>query len=51
MTLREKTDALHISIEVDAEQEEMSIWQGNACLAVISINYCPNCGAKMQEVE
>ena len=35
------------SIEVDAEQEEMSIWQGDACLAVISINYCPNCGAKM----
>ena len=37
------------SVEVDAEQEEMSIWQGDACLAVISIGYCPNCGARMHE--
>ena len=35
------------SIEVDAEQGEMSIWQGDTCLTVISIDYCPNCGAKM----
>ena len=35
------------SVEVDAEQGEMSIWQGDACLTVISIDYCPNCGAKM----
>lgn len=39
------------SVEVDAEQGEMSIWQGDTCLTVISIDYCPNCGAKMQEVE
>ena len=35
------------SVEVDAESGEMSVWQGNACLTVISIDYCPNCGAKM----
>ena len=35
------------SVEVDAEQGEMSIWQGDTCLAVISIDYCPNCGARM----
>ena len=35
------------SAEVDAEQGEMSIWQGDTCLTVISIDYCPNCGAKM----
>lgn len=34
-------------VEVDAEQGEMSIWQGDTCLTVISIDYCPNCGAKM----
>ncbi len=35
------------SVEVDAEFGEMSIWQGDTCLTVISIDYCPNCGAKM----
>lgn len=35
------------SVEVDAEQGEMSIWEGDTCLTVISIDYCPNCGAKM----
>lgn len=35
------------SVEVDAEKGEMSVWQGDACLTVISIDYCPNCGAKM----
>lgn len=35
------------SVEVDAEQGEMSIWQGDTCLTVISIDYCPNCGVKM----
>lgn len=35
------------SVEVDAESGEMSVWQGDACLTVISIDYCPNCGAKM----
>ena len=34
------------SVEVDAEQGEMSIWQGDACLTVISIDYCPVCGAR-----
>lgn len=37
------------SVEVDAEQGEMSIWQGDTCLTVISIDYCPNCGARMME--
>lgn len=34
------------SIEVDAEQGEMSVWQGDTCLTVISINHCPNCGER-----
>lgn len=36
-----------VSIEVDAYQMEMSVWMGDECLAVFSIDYCPNCGAKM----
>lgn len=35
------------SVEVDAKQGEMSIWQGDVCLTVISIDHCLNCGAKM----
>lgn len=35
------------SVEVDAEFGEMSIWQGDTCLTVISIDYCPNCGARL----
>ena len=34
-------------VEVDREQREMSVWLGDECLAVFSIDYCPNCGAKM----
>ena len=34
-------------IEVDREQYEMSVWFGDECLAVFSIDFCPNCGAKM----
>lgn len=34
-------------VEIDAEQAEMTIWQGDTCLAVISIDFCPNCGASM----
>ena len=36
-----------IYVEVDAEQQEMSVWIGDECIAVFSIDYCPNCGAKM----
>jgi hypothetical protein len=25
----------------------MWIWQEDTCLSVFPINYCPNCGAKM----
>ena len=35
------------SLEIDAEQEEASLWYGDACLAVFHIDFCPNCGAKM----
>lgn len=34
-------------VEIDTEQAEMTIWQGDTCLAVISIDFCPNCGARM----
>lgn len=34
-------------VEVDREQCEMSVWLDDECLAVFSIDYCPNCGAKM----
>lgn len=36
------------SIEVDAEQSELAVWYGDQCLAVFSIDFCPNCGAKME---
>lgn len=39
------------SIEIDAEQQELSIWQGDKCLAYFHIDYCPNCGAKMDKEE
>ena len=35
------------SLEIDAEQAEASLWYGDACLAVFHIDFCPNCGAKM----
>ena len=35
-------------VEVDAEQGEMSVWLGDACLTVIPIDFCPNCGEKME---
>ena len=35
------------SLEIDAEQEEASLWYGDVCLAVFHIDFCPNCGAKM----
>lgn len=34
------------SVEIDAEQSEMTIWQGDTCLVAISIDYCPVCGAR-----
>lgn len=34
------------SVEIDAEQGEMTIWQGDTCLVAISIDYCPVCGAR-----
>lgn len=37
------------SIEIDAEQREMTTWQGDVCLATFSIDYCPNCGAAMSK--
>ena len=33
-------------VEVDTEQQEMSVWLQDECLAVFSIDYCPYCGAK-----
>lgn len=28
-------------------EREMQIWNGDECVAVFPIEYCPNCGAKM----
>lgn len=35
------------SVEIDAESQEMTLWNGDTCLAAISIDFCPNCGARM----
>ena len=32
---------------IEIEGREMSVWDGNKCVAIFSIEYCPNCGAKM----
>ena len=32
---------------IEVEGEEMSVWDGDKCVAIFSIEYCPNCGAKM----
>ena len=29
----------------------MSVWDGDKCVAIFSIEYCPNCGAKMDADE
>lgn len=36
------------SLEIDAEQQEAAVWYGDECLAVFHIDFCPNCGAKME---
>lgn len=35
------------SLEIDAEQQEAAVWYGDECLAVFHIDFCPECGAKM----
>lgn len=37
----------HYSIEIDGKRKELSIWDGDECLEVFGINYCPNCGKKL----
>lgn len=38
-----------VYIEVDAYQMEMTVWMDDECIAVFSIDYCPNCGAKLDK--
>ena len=38
-------------IEIDAEQQELAVWEGDECLAVFPIDYCPKCGAKLSRKE
>ena len=38
------------SLEIDSEQKEASLWYGDECLAAFHIDYCPNCGARMDGV-
>ena len=35
------------SLEIDSEKQETSLWYGDNCLAVFHIDFCPNCGARM----
>lgn len=35
------------SVEIDAESQEMTLWNGDTCLAAISVDYCPVCGSRM----
>ena len=39
------------SVEIDAESREMTLWNDDTCLAAISVDYCPVCGAKMDGAE
>ncbi len=39
------------SVEIDAESQEMTLWNGDTCLAAISVDYCPVCGARMDGAE
>lgn len=32
---------------IDVEGEEMSVWDGDKCVAIFHINYCPMCGCEM----
>lgn len=34
------------SVEIDVEQSELTVWQGDTYLTSIPIEYCPVCGAK-----
>lgn len=39
------------SVEIDAESQEMTLWNGDTCLAAISVDYCPVCGSRMDGAE
>lgn len=39
------------SVEIDAESQEMTLWNGDTCLAAISVDYCQVCGSRMDGAE
>lgn len=38
-------------LEIDPNSEEIIVWNGDNCVASISINYCPMCGRKLRNAQ
>lgn len=49
MSLRNKYTGYEINI--DTKRQELNVWCGDECIANIHIDYCPNCGAKLNKKE
>lgn len=43
-----KADGLDYSmLEIDGAERELSIWEGDECVLLFTISYCPVCGRKL----